>query len=274
MGSADGQTWGTLVPPDNASGIAMDPADPRRGITGGAAIQFTVDGGATWKPAVARPPAGGPYQVLGISPFDGKVWFFVHQGKLLVTRDTSATWRDIPGLPALSNPVLMAGATPGEFLLASGNRVFDLIDNAQQVGELVPALPGGVSVTALAVTGSTSPNLVARGTDGKLYTHDTKWVEAGGAPSGPIAAGATGVILIGNGGAKLGSPGGSIVYSNDGTKWSQAVGLPKDQSVEAIAGQPNSKTFFAYCYGGDVYTSTDSGRSWSLYTKALRATPS
>jgi photosystem II stability/assembly factor-like uncharacterized protein len=269
MGTADGQTWGTLVPPDNAAGVAMDPADPRRGITGGAAIQFTVDGGATWKAAVARPPAGGPYQVLGISPFDGKVWFFVHQGKLLVTRDASATWRDVPNLPALSSPILTAGATPGEFLLASGNRVFDMTENAQKVGQL-SALPEGVGVTALAV----SPNVIARGLDSKLYMlREEKWGVASGAPTGPMAGGANGAILIGDGGAKLGSP-GSIMYSADGIKWSQAAGLPKDQSVEAIAGQPTSRTFFAYCYGGDVYISTDAGHSWSLYTNKLRATSS
>ena len=63
--------------------------------------------------------------------------------------DASATWRDTPGLPVLSNPILAAGPVFGEFFLASGNRVFDLIDNAQQVNEL-PALPAGLNVAALA----------------------------------------------------------------------------------------------------------------------------
>jgi photosystem II stability/assembly factor-like uncharacterized protein len=272
VGSADAKTWSTLVPPPNASGIAMDPANPQRGITGGAAIRFTTDGGATWKTVVAPPPGGGPFQVLGVSPFDSKVWVVVHQSKLLMTRDASATWRDIPKLPALSNAILAAGPIIGEFFLGSGNRVFDLIDNAQQVNEL-PALPTGLSVTALAATGSASASLVARASDGKLYLlGGTQWVAASGAPSGTLAAGGRGTILIGDGGAKLGSP-GWIKYSFDaGATWHQAAGLPYDQSVEAIAGQPDSSIFFAYCYGGDVYTSTDGGRSWSLYTRALRAT--
>lgn len=272
VGSADAKTWSTLVPPPNASGIAMDPGNPQRGITGGAAIRFTADGGASWKATLTAPPVGGPYQVLGVSPFDGKTWYFVHQSKLLRTRDASATWRDIPGLPALSNPILVAGPIFGEFFLASGNRVFDLIDNGQQVNEQ-PALPGGLSITALAATGSAPATLVARSSDGKLYLlKGANWVVASAAPSGTMAAGAKGVILIGDGSAKLGSP-GWIKYSFDaGANWYQAIGLPYDQSVEAIAGQPTSSIFFVYCYGGDVYTSTDGGRAWSLYTRALRTT--
>jgi hypothetical protein len=273
VGSADGgKTWTTLVPPAKASGIAIDPANPQRGITGGLSIQFTADGGATWKRAVASPPGSGPFQVLAVSPFDGTVWFFTHQAKLLRTRDASVSWRDLAGLPALSNPVIAAGPVFGEFFLASGNRVFDLIDNGQQIKEQ-PSLPSVVSVTALAATGGGPASLVARAADGGLYTlQGTQWLAASGAPAGPITAGANGVVLVGDGSGKLGSP-GSISYSVDaGATWHQAAGLPYDQSVEAIAGQPTSITFLAYCYGGDVYTSSDSGRTWSLLTRALRTT--
>lgn len=271
-GSADGgKTWNTLVPPAKASGIAVDPSNPQHGITGGSSIQFTIDGGVTWKPAVAPPPGSGPFQVLEVSPFDGKTWFFVHQTKLLRSRDASATWRDIPGLPALSNPVLAAGPVFGEFFLASSDRVFDLIDNGQQVTEQ-PSLPSGVSVTALAAIGGGPASLVARGGNGGLYLLEgAQWVVAGGAPGGPIAAGGNGVVLVGDGSAKLGSA-GSIGYSVDGgATWHPAAGLPYDQSVEAIAGQPASVTFFAYCYGGDVYQSTDGGRDWTVLTRALRS---
>ena len=53
--------------------------------------------------------------------------------------------------------------------------------------------------------------------------------------------------------------------------WRQAQGLPYDQTVDAIAGQAGSATFLAYCYGGDVFSSTDSGRSWSVLSRALRS---
>ncbi|TAN34308.1 hypothetical protein EPN29_02790 [bacterium] len=270
--SADGgKTWSTLVPPAGASGIALDPGNPQHGITGGSAIQFTVDDGATWKAVVAPPPAGGPFQVLEVSPFDGRVWYFLHRGKLLRTRDASATWRDIPGLPLLSNPVLAAGPVFGEFFLASGDRVFDLIDNGQQVTER-PSLPNGVGVTALAAIGGGPASLVARDGDGALYVLEgTQWVAVSGAPGGPIAAGGNGAILAGDGTGKLGSP-GSISFSvDDGATWHPAAGLPYDQSVEALAGQPDSTTFFAYCYGGDVYSSTDGGRDWTLLARALRS---
>jgi photosystem II stability/assembly factor-like uncharacterized protein len=273
VGSVDlGKTWSALVPPAKASGIAMDPANTQHGITGGSSIQFTTDGGTTWKPAEVAPPGSGPFQVLGISPFDGRVWFFIHQAKLLRTRDASTSWRDIAALPALSNPIIAAGPVFGEFFLASGNRVFDLVDNGQQINELA-SLPSGVSVVALAAIGGGQASLVARATDGALYLlQGTQWITASGAPSGPIAGGANGVIMVGDGGAKLGSP-GSISYSLDaGSTWHQATGLPYDQSVEAIAGQATSSTFFAYCFGGDIYTSSDGGRGWTVLTRALRNT--
>ncbi len=271
-GSADGgKTWISLVPPTKASGIAVDPGNPQHGITGGSAIQFTVDGGATWKPVVAAPPAGGPYSVLEVSPFDGNTWYFLHQGKLLRTRDASATWRDIPGLPVLSSPVLGAGPVFGEFFLASGNRVFDLIDNGQQVNEQ-PALPAGVIVVALASIGGGSASLVARAGGGGLYLlESTQWVAVSGAPAGPVAGGGNGVVLAGDGSGKLGSP-GSVSYSGDaGATWHLAAGLPDDQSVEAVAGQPLSIVFYAYCYGGDVYSSADGGRDWTLLSRGLRS---
>jgi|ERR1700674_128439 len=271
-GSADGgRTWSTLVPPAKASGIAVDPSNPQHGITGGPSIQFSVDGGTNWKPPVATPPGTGPFQVVEVSPFDGNVWFFLQQGKLLRTRDASATWRDIPGLPALSSSVLTAGPVFGEFFLAAGNRVFDLIDNGQQVAEL-PSLPSGVSVTALAPIGGGPASLVARAGSGGLYLLEgTQWATPTGASAGPIAGGANGVLLVGDGTATLGTA-GSISYSFDGgTNWHRATGLPYDQSVEAIAGQPASMIFFAYCYGGDVYSSTDGGRTWAVVSHALRA---
>jgi hypothetical protein len=270
-GTADaGKTWKILTPPAKASGVAIDPSNPLHGIAGGSSITFTTDGGTTWKPVQVAPPVGGPYLPLQISPFDGNVWFLAHGGKLLRTRDGGLTWRDIAGLQALTTPVLAAGAVFGQFYIASGNSVVQLIDNGQQTAA-VPPLPSGTSVASLAVTGGGPANLVARAAGGGLYTlQGTQWVSVSGEPGGPIGAGAGGIVLVGDGGAKLGSP-GAISYSSDaGSTWHQASGLPYDQSVEAIAGQPSSITFVAYCYGGDVYSSTDGGRTWALLSRALR----
>ena len=209
---------------------------------------------------------------LQISPFDGNVWFLVHGGKLLRTRDGSQTWRDIPGLPALSASVLVAGQAFGQFYLASGATVFSLIDNGQQVvGQ--PSLQAGESVIGLAAVGGGDTTLFARGSSGGLYLlKGNTWSALTGAPAGPIAAGANGILVVGNGGAKLGSP-GMVAYSIDGgVNWRQAAGLAYDQSVEAHAGQPSSVTFLANCYGGDIYISTDGGRAWALLSRALRST--
>ena len=267
-----GKTWTSLRPPPNASGIAVDPAAPRHAITGGSKIQVTTNGGGSWSPTRKSPPGTGQYQPLQVSPFDNAVWFLIHQQKLLRTRDASVSWRELTGLPSLATPVMVPGTVFGQFFLASGNRVFELIDNGQQIYEL-PPLPQGVTVAELAVVVGDPPMLLARGAKNSAYLlKGNAWSIAGDGLKGPVAVGASGTLLVGDGGAKLGSP-GAISYSADaGATWDPAIGLPYDQSVEAIAAQPTTSTLFAYCYGGDIYTSTDGGRDWTLLTRALRTT--
>lgn len=270
--SDGGKTWTSLRTPSNGSGLAVDPADPRHAITGGSAIQVTADGGTGWKASRTHPPGSGQYQPLQVSAFDHDVWFLIHEQKLLRTRDGSLSWRELSGLPPLATPVMAPGTVFGQFFMASGNRVFELIDNGQQILELA-TLPGGVTVTDLAVVAGDPPILLARGgKDGVYLLRGTTWSVAGGGLNGPVAVGSNGMLLVGNGGAKLGSP-GAVSYSIDaGTTWNPAIGLPYDQSVEAIAAQPNSSALFAYCYGGDLYTSTDGGHVWTLLTRGLRTT--
>jgi photosystem II stability/assembly factor-like uncharacterized protein len=179
------------------------------------------------------------------------------------------TWKELTGLPPLAFPAMVPGTVFGQFFLASSNRVFQLIDNGQQIQELT-SLPQGVTVTDLAVIAGEPPSLLARGGKNSAYLlKGTTWSVAARGLNGPVSAG-RGVLIVGNGGAKLGSP-GAISYSTDGgATWSSAVGLPYDQSIEAIAGQLSSTTLYAYGYGGDLYTSTDGGRSWTLLTRGLR----
>lgn len=272
MASADqGGKWTTIRPPANGSGIAVDGANVRHAISGGSTVQVSVDGGASWNPTRTHPPGSGPYQPLEISPFDGRVWFLIHQQRLVRTRDASLSWRELTSLPPLAAPVMVPGQVAGQFFLATGNRVFELTDNGQQILEL-PVLPPGLAVADLVAVGSNLVSLLARGgTDSAYLLKGKAWSAAGGGLHGPVADGANGLLLVGDGSAKLGSA-GSVSYSTDsGTTWTQATGLPDDQSVEAIAGQPNSTTFFAYCYGGDLYTSTDGGHSWALLTGSLRS---
>jgi photosystem II stability/assembly factor-like uncharacterized protein len=266
------KTWTSLRPPSNGSGIAVDLADPNHAITGGSTIQVTADGGASWSTSRRRPPGSGPYQPLQISPFDHSVWFLIHQQRLLRTRDASVSWRELTGLPSLATPVMVPGRVFGQFFLASGNRVFELIDNGQQILELA-ALPRAVKVVELAVAAGDPPSLLAGvGTESAYLLKGTAWSVAGGGLGGPVEVTANGTLLVGNGGAKLGSPGAISYSTNAGTTWSPAIGLPYDQSVEAIASQSNLTELFAYCYGGDMYASTDGGRAWTLLTRALRRT--
>jgi hypothetical protein len=271
-----GKTWASLPPPANASGIAVDPANPRHAITGGTTIRVTTNGGGSWKSTQTSPPGAGPYQPLQLSPFDSKVWFVIHRQRLFRTRDGAVTWREMTSLPTLSAPVMVPSKVSGQFFLTSGNRVFQLVDNGgsqgQQILELA-ALPRGVKVAELAVLPSFPLSLLARVGPGSAYLlKGNTWSVAGVGLGGPVAVADNGNLLVGNGGAKLRSP-GAISYSTDaGATWSRATGLPSDQSVEAIAAQPNSTTLYAYCYGGDIYASTDSGHAWTLLSKALRTT--
>src|SRR5439155_10310497 len=197
------------------------------------------------------------------------VWFFVHQGHLLITRDGSATWTELAA-PQVANPILVPGQALGQFFLAVGNRVFQLSNYGQKVTE-EPALPQG-NVSDLVAVGGNQPSLLARvGGQGVFLLGGSGWTVTGAGLTGPVGAGAGGTMLVGNGGGKLGSPGVVSYSSNGGATWSPARGLPFDESVEAIGGQQDSGTFFAYCYGGDIYTSTDSGHTWSLLTNRLRS---
>ena len=271
-GSADGgKTWSIIAASSQSVGIAIDPNNPLHAVIGGATIQLTSDGGRTWQRVRTTPPGKGPYQPLVISQFDGSVWFFAHQGRLLRSRDASVTWREFTDLPTLTGPVIASGPVVGEFFLGNGNRVFHLIDNGQIISE-EPALPGGVVVVELAAVGGDQATLIARTASNGMYVLKANaWSALTGVTAGPIGAGAGGALLVGNGGAKLGSP-GSVQYSLDfGTTWRQGQGLPYDQSVEAIAGQPSSSTFFVYCYGGDIYLSTDGGGNWAVLSRALRS---
>jgi photosystem II stability/assembly factor-like uncharacterized protein len=217
---------------------------------------------------LSPPPGKGPYQPLAISPLESNVWFFAHQNRLLVTRDGSGTWTELYAVPVTS-PILVPGPALGQFFVANANRVFQLNNYGQQVTEK-PALTQG-NVGDLTSVGGNRATLLARVAGvGVFALNGDTWTKTSGL-SGPVAAGVGGSMVVGNGGVKLGVR-GVVSYSLDGgASWSQATGLPLDQTVEAIAGQLGSSTFFAYCYGGDIYASSDGGRAWTVLTKALRA---
>lgn len=269
--SDGGRTWSAIVLPAGSSGIAIDPTNPRRAVAGGSAIRVTIDGGTTWQPAKTPPPGRGPYLPIEVSPFDGNVWFFTHQGQLLRTRDSGTTWRDLSGLPALSAPVLAPGHVFGELFLAAGNRVFELVDEGQQIVEQ-PALPAGVVVKQLAAGGGDLRTVYARDATGALHVLKLgAWSSVNGGLPGPITAGDRNVVVTADAAAKLGVRGGVDYSFDSGKTWNEASGLPTDQSIEAVAGEADTLTLFAYSYGGDVYSSTDGGRSWTVISRDLRA---
>lgn len=265
QGGATG--WTQLHLPDGASGVGVDPANPQHAVIGGTTIQITNDGGQTWTPPLSVPPKKGPYVALTISPLESKVWFFWHQGRLLVTTDASySTWTDLTTLPAFDvPPIVVAGQALGEFYVADGARVFRLTNYTQAVG--LPNAPG--SVSGLAVIGGSETLLTSIQGKGVYAFRTQAWTKISDL-TGPIAGGSSAAV-VGNGGAKLGVA-AEVSYSLDGGQtWAKATGLPRDQTVEALAGQPGSLTFYAYCYGGDLYVSADGGKTWSRVSQALRS---
>jgi len=264
-----GNTWHSLQAPAGGAYVVIDPSDANHLLTGGPNVRSSTDGGKTWIPAKAVPPAPGPYVPALIGPNDGNVWFFVHQGRLARTRDGGGSWKDVTPLPALGGNAFMTPlVNSDQYLLAAGNRLFQ-VDAAGTVAEQA-ALPSGLEFQAVAATQGT-PTL-ARASDGKVYVlRASSWTQAGAPQSGPLASAAGGLLWVGGGGASLTKP-ASVAYSADGGQnWAQGKGLPADQTVEALAALADGSKVFAYCYGGDLYASTDGGKNWSLASSALRA---
>jgi photosystem II stability/assembly factor-like uncharacterized protein len=272
--SADGgASWTVLKLPSGAAAVAVDSREPKHLVVAGTSVLVSDDAGATWKPSRATPPLPAAYRPLMISPNDGEVWFLQHQEKLLRTRDASVSWRDLDTLPALNSPVMVAGPAAGQFFISTGGRVFELEDNGQKIQDR-GALPGSAAVLELAVVAAGNPAmLLARGSDGNSYLFkDGQWAETAAQLGGPVAAFPNGGMIVGDGGAGLGGPGAVAVSTDGGSTWTRGEGLPKDQTVEALAATAgDSPRVYAYGFGGDLYSSADAGRTWTLLSMVLRA---
>jgi photosystem II stability/assembly factor-like uncharacterized protein len=252
--------------------MIVDAKDANHWLIGGPSLQQTADGGATWKASPAQPPGGGPFTPLVVSPADKKIWLVIANGYVYVTRDAGVTWKAIKGLPAVSVARIAAMAGGGKFLLGVGGQVFELTGYGNQVTAL-PSLPSG-SVAKLAVIGTNDPpEALAISDGGHPYVfRGGKWSEVADGLSGPIDGVPAGYAWLGDGGMKLRAAAKLKVSHDGGATWRTAIGLPADQTVEAIANlSANGDTVFAYCAAGDLYRSTDGGFNWSLVSTGLRA---
>jgi photosystem II stability/assembly factor-like uncharacterized protein len=265
-----GRTWTPAALPAGSVGVAYDAADPNHAITGGNTVSVTGDGGATWKPPKTAPPGPGPYQPVMISPNDGKIWFFVRHGNLLRTRDTGVSWKEIAAPKPLGTAMMIAGTSPDQFFLASDAQLLDLDNQTAQVKD-AGSLPGGAKVLGMALAAGNPQSLLARASDGKSYLRKPDgWHPSGASLGGPVAATPNGFMWVGDGGAKLGAAGKVEASTDGGSTWTAGTGLPTDQSVDALAVQSDTGRVFAYCFGGDLYTSGDGGKTWGFLSSSLR----
>ena len=274
--SADGgKTWKPIPLPESYAGILVDARDPNHLVAGGDRITVSTDGGASWRATRTPPPAAGPYAAMAINPGDPGVWLFFHQGKLLRTRDAGLSWKELGILPPLNAPVVIAGAARDQFFVADGSRVFELDDNGSAV-QGRGTLPNDVAVLELAqMSGNQPPALLVRASDGKAYAYTgLGWSDAGAKLGGPIAAVSDKAAWVGDGAGKLGVQAAIAVSNDAGNGWAAATGLPADESVEGIVSNQDASAVYAYCFGGDLYVSTDGGKNWKLGSTALRAAAS
>ena len=265
-----GRTWQTVALPPGASAVIFDNVTPGHAIAAGQGVSVTTDGGATWTAIQTLTFGSGGYQPLLIGPGDGSTWFLARGGSLLRTRDAGATWKVIAAPRPLGNAQMIAGSSADRFFLASDTQVLQLDNQASQLKD-VGALPGGAKVLGLALASVTPELLVVRGGDGKAYLSAADgWHPVGSATGGPVAATGAGAIWVGDGGARLGSA-GAVESSLDGGKtWSAGTGLPVNQSVDALATDGDQGHLWAYCFGGDLFSSADAGKTWTLVSSALR----
>ncbi|HEV1997160.1 MAG TPA: hypothetical protein VGR61_03390 [Candidatus Dormibacteraeota bacterium] len=266
-----GRTWQTVALPPGASSMLYDSGTLSHAIAGGQGVSVSTNAGSTWTPITTLPPGSGSYLPLLIGPGDPPTWFFVRGGSLLRTRDAGASWRVITTPRPLGSAQMIAGSSADHFFLASDTQVLELDQQAAQLKD-IGALPGGAKVLGLALAAVNPESLLARGGDGKAYLHAADgWHPSGSGLGGPVAATTAGAILVGDGGAKLGST-GVVESSLDGGKtWSAGTGLPANESVDALATDSDQGHLYAYCFGGDVFSSADAGKTWTLVSSALRA---
>jgi hypothetical protein len=124
----------------------------------------------------------------------------------------------------------------------------------------------------MALAAGNPQSLLARARDGKSYLRKPDgWHPSGASLGGPVAATPNGIMWVGDGGAKLGEA-GKVEASTDGrSTWTAGTGLPTDQSIDALAVQSDTGRIFAYCFGGDLYTSGDGGKTWDFLSSSLRS---
>ena len=254
-------TFHSVSLPAGSDGLVVAPSDSRRRLTGGSSLHISDDSGSSWRLAQASPPGPGPYMPLAISLSDKDVWFASAHGRLLRTRDGGNSWRELAGISADAGTLVVPTGRPGEFVVAAGEQIYELLDNGQQIRPRA-GLPGSARALEMAVA-ATDPSiaLLARGSDGKDYIDVGGGWQASVPLSGAIAAIPGRWIVVGD--ASESAVSGQIEASTDvGKTWSEGHGLPDGQSVDAIVAGPGASAAFAYTYAGSVFTSVD-GVTWT-----------
>jgi photosystem II stability/assembly factor-like uncharacterized protein len=263
-----GKTWATRNLPGASTGAVVDPSDPKHIVAGGSSIVVSTDG-VNWTPTVKPPPGPPSYQPLLVSRLDPRIWFFAHGAQLLRTRDAGVSWTDIGSTQPPAISAVVPGVSVDQYFVVAGTNVLELANKTPAFTDLgAPA--GTATVLQMAPTTGSPARLLVRGSNGGSYVlRPDGWHESGSKLGGPVAA--AGVAMwVADGAGKAAA--GAVELSGDGgITWSAGAGLPSNQSVDALAADPDGSQVYAYTYAGDVYASQDSGKTWALASSGLRA---
>ncbi|MHB8507865.1 MAG: WD40/YVTN/BNR-like repeat-containing protein [Candidatus Dormibacteria bacterium] len=265
-----GATWTSRALPSADGGVAVDPTDQKRAVTGGSTITLTTDG-TTWLPTSAPPPNPASYLPLLISPLDPKVWYFAHNGSLLRTRDAGVSWKDLSVPVASPVSLVIAGGSANQYFVGGGEHVLEVDNTTATLTDLgKPSISS--RVVGLAFGSGPPALLVARTEDHRAYIHaNGGWELVSAGFGGPVLVTGTGTVLVADGMGRAGQGGGVDRSTDGGATWGAARGLPSDQSVDALAANADASHIYAYTYAGDIYRSDDGGANWALVGPGLSA---
>src|SRR6185369_14223931 len=250
-------------------GIAAVAVDPKHPSTILAALQVysplfrSQDGGATW--TAAGPRTQGTSILLFDPRPSGTVYAVANE--MLKSRDSGASWFPLTSLPPV-RPISALAIDPKDsrIVYVSGLGGFVRSANGGVSWTKVPSL-GSVPITGLALTPGSTPGApsrlyIATSTQGVLISTNGGTTSR---PSGPglpdtfvntvIATPAA--VLAGDGSA------GVFISRNRGTSWQTGRGLGATDVSSLAASHENPTRIYAETRPTGVYTSNNSGSTWT-----------
>jgi len=267
--------------------LAIDPSAPRTLYAGVGSsgpgvntvgVWKTTDGGATWAPAGAAPPAA-PVLALAIDPHSPQVVYAASDDGLWKSADGGASWRRADhGLRRFGNIQALAldPASPGTLFAAAGGAVFKSLDGGASWAAANQGL-GGFHVISLAVDSSGSGAVYAGTANDGLGSGVFKSSDGGASWSARDQGGLTtfafswiaespqGTIYAAGIGPRYGTD--LFVGGDGGLTWTTVSPRPTIEIAQLVIDSQAPATLYGVGFNGLQFTvllrSRDGGASWT-----------